>query len=174
MIVVMRVLVASIAIQSNAQIADLATERLRTLVAQGWWRRTESEVRAIWKEDLRVFTCVAGTDRCRGLATQRRGCGDDEFVFEGSQAATGVFLHHFEITVCVDDRADADRLLRSWLTVLGPPASADRDAAVIPGEIERRFRWVDGKEAIAVELGLHAKPEAGVWVVRLNLSGFWR
>jgi hypothetical protein len=171
------ILVASIAVQSYERIANLETERLRTLVRQGWWLSTPLEVRAIWKEDMKVFVCApdANADRCSGLATQRRECGDDEFVFETSRATTNVRLHRFGIRVCVDDRAAAERVLRSWLTVIGPPKSADAtDESTMARGIQRHYRWVDDKARTVVDLDLRAKPEAGVWVAMLNLSGSWR
>jgi hypothetical protein len=171
------ILVASIAIQSYECMADMETERLRTLVRQGWWLSTQSEVRNIWKEPMKEFACAAdaNTGRCNGLATDRPECGDDEFVFEGSGATPNVFLRHFGMTVCVDDRAAAERVLRSWLTVISPPTTADTtDESTMARGIQRYYRWVDDKERTAVTLDLRAKPEAGVWLAMLNLSGSWR
>jgi hypothetical protein len=169
-------IVVSIAAQSYGM-ANLQTERLRTLVRQGWWLSTPLEVRAIWKEEMKTFACVADavTGRCSGLVTDRRECGDDEFVFEGSRATANVFLRGFHMTVCVDDRAAAERVLRSWLAVISPPRSADTtDESTMARGIQRHYRWVDDKERTTVKVDVRAKPEAGVWVAVLNLSGSWR
>jgi hypothetical protein len=169
-VIVVWILVLIMAAESSpAPFAGATTERLQALLRGAWWERTPDEVRSIWKEAMEASTCLPpelhDTD-CQILVTERRECFFDEFLFAGREERLS--FRGFSVTACVNDRVEAEGLLGQWRPLVQPAKDKGARCSDTSDEfhpVRSECRWGDGDRALILE----ARPEAGVWVVKMHL-----